>query len=129
MAKAAEFARRMNQIAVEFEKKTAYRVGRLALAIHRHLVMTTPVDVGTAISNWTLTLSSPEADSYSAYAPGEHGSTRQMNIGAAYNQAASAVSDRKPGQPIWISNPLHYITLLNLGSSKQAPSGFVQAAV
>lgn len=129
MAKADVFARRMKTLAKDIETRHYERVNKLALAIQKELITTTPVDEGTAISNWTLTLGSPETHPYNAYAPGNHGSTRQLNIGAAYSQAMTAVSDRRIGQDIWISNSLYYITLLNDGSSTQAPSGFVQAAV
>lgn len=129
MARAVEFARRMNRLAVRIEKNATERTNRLALAIQRELVVNTPVDTGQAISNWTLTLGSPNNDVYSPYAPGDKGSTKQLNIGAAYSQAMYAVGDRRPGQTIWISNPLSYIRLLNQGSSRQAPSGFVQTAV
>jgi len=119
----------MNRLSRQIPERIAKRTNKLALAVQRELVMTTPVDTGQAISNWTLTLGSPTTGVYSPYAPGEHGSTRQLNIGAAYSQAMYAIGDRKPGQVIWISNPLHYIGLLNLGSSAQAPSGFVQSAI
>lgn len=119
----------MTQLAIRIEKNTVKKTNRLALAIQRELVVTTPVDTGQAISNWTLTLGSPNNDSFSPYAPGENGSTRQLNIGAAYNQAMYAIADRRAGQDIWITNPLSYITELNRGTSRQAPSGFVETSI
>lgn len=129
MARANEFSRRMTELSVRIERNTVKRTNKLALAIQRELVINTPVDTGQAISNWTLTLGTPNDESFKPYAPGEMGSTRQLNIGAAYNQAMYAVSDRTARQDIWITNPLHYITLLNRGHSWQAPSGFVQTAI
>lgn len=129
MANANEFARRMNRLADRFEKNVTKKVNELALAVQRELVTHTPVDTGKAISNWTLTLGSPNDSPFAPYAPGQKGSTKQLNIGAAYRQAMYAISDRRPGQSIWISNPLDYIALLNRGHSRQAPSGFVQSAV
>lgn len=129
MARAKVFAARMNDRANRFEERVREKVNKLALAVQRELIMNTPVDTGAAISNWTLALDGPSVHPYSPYAPGSHGSTRQLNIGKAYAQAMAAISDRRPGQTIFISNSLNYITKLNNGSSRQAPSGFVQTAV
>lgn len=103
---------------------------KVALAIDAELVITTPVDTGRARSNWTLTLDMPPPpdETYEAYSPGKEGSTGAANAQASMEQARTALTDRRPGQEIHISNNLPYIGRLNEGWSAQAPAGFIERA-
>lgn len=89
-------------------------VRAVALVVDETLVNTTPVDTGRARSNWNPSLNTPdgtivEPDHKKPIAP----------VAAAY----------KITDTILISNNLPYIKRLNEGYSKQAPAGFVDAAL
>lgn len=129
MARANQFARNMTKLAKTVEQRQHERVNKLALSITLKLLQDTPVDTAQAISNWILSLGGPADEQIGPYTPGEFGSTRQMNIGAAYNVAMFGISDRNLGQTIYIQNSLPYIVKLNNGWSAQAPSGFFQTDV
>ena len=109
-------------------------VRRVAFAIDRALVMSTPVgnpDLwkrpapkgyvgGRARANWIPTLNVP--------ATAESGKKDQQ--GSATIALLSPVAQRfRLGDTIWLSSNIPYIVRLNEGHSTQAPSGFVEMAI
>jgi hypothetical protein len=103
---------------------------KVALVVDREVVLETPVDTGRARSNWIASIAAPILSDHEPYAPGAKlGKSERANAAAAMEQAQLVISAVKSGDDIYISNNVHYIGLLNEGSSAQAPSGFVQSAV
>lgn len=100
-----------------------------ALAIVGDLAYKTPVDTSQALSNWQVTLGSPAESKINAYYPGQRGSSQRASAAQVLNLAKAVLSQKKPGQPIYITNNLPYIRKLNEGSSLQQPAGFVERAV
>jgi hypothetical protein len=47
----------------------------------------------------------------------------------AIGDARGILTNKKPGQSIYVQNNASYIKRLNEGSSTQAPAGFVEAAI
>lgn len=90
------------------------KVRAVALEIDRILVQTTPVDTGRARANWLPTLNTPSKEKVDAGAPADI-----LPVLGAY----------KITDTIFITNNLPYIQRLNDGYSKQAPAGFVEAAI
>lgn len=130
MATLGEFGDNMIRMSVRVEANVNRKVRRLALLILSELVIQTPVDTGRARSNWIVGLGGPpDAINEDPYVPGEGGSTDAANANAAIAAGTAAVSDREPGQTIYLSNNAPYIEKLNQGWSAQAPAGFIQAAV
>lgn len=89
----------------------------------------TPVDEGTAISNWQISIGTPSDDIIEAYVKGSKGSTQLENQNAAFETAMNVLETKSPGQPIYIFNALPYIRILNDGTSSRPPIGFVERAV
>lgn len=90
----------------------------------------TPVDVGTARSNWIARRGAPPTHKRKAFAPGSHlGVGERANLANAYASAIAVFNAAKPGEPLYLKNNLNYITRLNQGHSKQAPSGFVDTSL
>jgi len=89
-------------------------VRAVALVVDAELVNMTPVDTGRARSNWNPSLNVPD------------GTIREPGQKKSIDPIASAY---KITDTILISNNLPYIKPLNNGSSKQAPAGFVDAAL
>lgn len=89
-------------------------VRAVALVVDAELVNTTPVKSGRARSNWNPSLNTPDA------------TIREPGQKKSIDPIASAY---KITDTILISNNLPYIKKLNAGSSKQAPAGFVDAAL
>ena len=126
----ASFAKRIQRRGRQVERGVSKVVQAAAITADRELVLNTPVDTGRARSNWIATLGVPTADIIEPYAPGQLlGRGEGPNAEGALAQARDAISRRKPGQSIYISNNVRYIGRLNDGSSAQAPAGFVQMAV
>lgn len=103
-----------NAYKVKVIERLENTVRAVALVVDATLVETTPVDIGRARSNWNPSLNVPDS---SIVEPGQKKSISGINT-------AYKITDT-----ILISNNLPYIKKLNEGSSKQAPAGFVDAAL
>lgn len=130
MASLRQFAERMRELGRRVETNTPRLVRRTALAIDQTVVLGTPVDTGTARSNWQVQINGPVTETREAAVPGENGSTAGPNAQIAIEEGREVIDTyRGEGQEIYISNPIPYIDRLNDGSSAQAPAGFVEQAV
>lgn len=116
----------------------------MASTILKDLTEVTPVDTGTALSNWIVTLDAPAlALQFTAYVPSPKGrmkggvwvhavdpvATAQANAPQTLQAGLAVIATKLPGQSIFITNSLDYIATLDAGSSSQAPAGFVDRAV
>lgn len=83
----------------------------------------TPIDTGWATNNWWF------AEGASANSP----TTSTGNVeasGARIQLDTMSISNIKVnGQSLYITNNVPYIGMLNSGTSKQTPSGFVERAI
>lgn len=103
------------------------------------LAKSTPIDVGTARSNWTATIGTTSITTRKAFAPypsrhrppyGPGGSMGEgRNQAGAVWSAAAAIKGKQPEQAVYIDNNLPYIQRLNQGHSKMAPAGFIERAL
>lgn len=124
------FSRRMKRRANNVPHM-ANRVKReTALAVDQTVVMSTPVDTGTARSNWRVALGEPIGGIIEAYAPTSHGGAGETeNARGALAQGKGEIEKSSPGESIHITNNVEYIVPLNQGHSAQAPAMFVESAV
>lgn len=101
--------------------------GRLAVNISAELITDTPVDTGWARANWVPSIGVPidEPETDQADASLVPAATSRQQTGIA---AVTATYSLDQGS-IFLSNNVPYITLLNMGTSAQAPAGFVQTAI
>lgn len=126
----ADLADDLEKLAAQLpQEATSNLSAQVAETVFSYLLSETPVDTGKAISNWRVSLNAPNHDLLPAYYPGQKGSTQSINQQAALEEAQRVLSTKKPGDAIYISNPLPYIQSLNDGSSTQNPGGFVEASV
>lgn len=122
-------ANRLDRLARQVPLRANEVAKAVARAVIKDLLPATPVDITRALSNWIPSHDAPANYSILPYVPGHLGSTRGASISAALAEAMSAISDKRPGRPIFFTNNVDYIGLLNAGSSKQAPAGFVERSV
>lgn len=109
----------------------------IVLDVQYEVVRRTPVDVGTARSNFVVRLNTPFPFVYKAYSPyasryrGGQGGTMSetANLMQAVAQARGVLSRRKPDETVYITNNLSYIAKLNRGHSKMAPPNYARAGV
>jgi hypothetical protein len=107
-------------------------IKKLALDIVANLVSAptdggTPVDTGWARANWIPRIGEPFRGTAGTRAQAEAGNVSGAEQGAGI--ASVAAGYRMTSGKVFISNNVPYIVRLNEGSSRQAPAGFVQAAV
>lgn len=138
----AYLAKRMGQIAKGINTAVDKTTKEAAEQTLFNVVYETPVDVGTARSNWAVGVGgafvgtvrrafSPFKSRWKPK-PGVHpGGNRgeRGNMFAAVNLGKAKIKTRQPDQDIYITNHLPYIAPLNSGHSKQARPGFVGRAV
>ncbi len=98
-------------------------VKKLSFDIFADVVAGTPVDTGRAMNNWVISVGSPSRVIV------DEGGTAGMVEGAKVGEAMSALATVPPYSTVWISNNLPYIGVLEEGTSKQAPDGWVAAAI
>lgn len=125
----AQFANRMKQLASNVITNQSTRTKESAMAVVKELVIETPVDVGTAKSNWVVSVGSKWGGRVDAHVPGRRGSTSGSNAAITLAKAQLALKNYKSSQYIYISNNSPYIGLLNAGSSTQSPGKFIETAM
>ena len=94
-------------------------------------VRSTPVDEGTARSNWRATIVAPAEGVIPAYAPGSKlGLAEVGNAAGAEGQQATVIRgwDANRGTLLYIANNVEYIGPLNFGGPKNAPSNMLAKA-
>lgn len=138
-----DLANYCEQLATELPEDASNMAKSAAMEIIADLAQSTPVDVGSAVSNWQVSVGSVPGIELPAFAPSPSGrmiggvwthsvppeTTRPPNASAMIEQAEAALASKAPGEMVFIANVLPYIGVLNDGSSEQAPSGFVERAV
>ncbi len=124
-------ARRLDRIAVQVEGNVERAVRDCAHAVLRSVVEATPVNTGTARSNWTPELDRAFEGLLAARVPGAGGSTAEANAAAAIDAGAPTIEafDIRANREIHITNNAPHIGALNDGHSRQAPADFVRTAV
>lgn len=132
-----DFGDTVFRIAKRFEEETNRLVQGVITEVHKTAAEETPVETGKAISNWQVGIGKPPSDVREPHFPFPkgHGSgvpleaRRTPNVQASISEAAPVIATRKSEQTGYVTNNLDYIGSLNDGSSRQAPSGFVEKAV
>lgn len=113
----------IRRIVRELEGMTERVVAGVALEVHAELVEDTPVDTGWARANWVPNIGAPGPSSSDP--TGSPGSARARAQAGVARLSAYRLSQGK----VHVTNNVPYIEALNAGHSKQAPAGFVEAAV
>ena len=124
-----QFSKRMADLGNLVEQNSKTITQKVAYAVVKEVVEKTPVDTGQAKSNWRASLGSPITEPRGPFFPGKFGSTALNNTTTALDAARRVIAQYQSGGSIYFTNNLAYIELLNQGHSKQAPAGFVEAAV
>lgn len=116
MSTPARFALEMNVRADQVEKAVNRIVVLAGRAIAKEVIAITPVDTSQALSNWIGSLGGPASGTTAAVASGAFGSTAGASGASTQSTVWSAISNRRTGQDLWISNNLPYINDLNVGN-------------
>lgn len=130
MGDLGDFARKVQRYYIpNIQRNVPKLVKKVSLAVDQAVVVGTPVDKGTARSNWIVSINTEAQSPINAYVPGTKGSTKAANTTAALSQGRAALSAWRVGMVVNITNGLDYIRFLNQGSSAQAPAMFVEQAI
>lgn len=125
----ADLARVLEAKAKAIDAAASKTAVNVAIAMVKHLAYNTPVDTSQALSNWVVSLDNPYRGTVGAHVPGMFGSTHAPSAEATIAQAIYVLANKKPGQPIYITNNLDYIVALNQGTISKQPGSFVEAAL
>ena len=125
----AQGAQRLRRVARQVRKTGEEVTREVARTLARELIAKTPIDTGRAMSNWAVAFDrKPLFYRFTAYVPGEKGSTEPANFAAAYGAAEAIINrfDATKYKKIWIANYTPYMKFLAAGTSPQALEGWVQ---
>jgi hypothetical protein len=114
--------RRVRVVIASLTKFVESIVKAVVSNITNNLVQTTPVDTGWARSNWIAKVRGPLSSPVGS----------KTSVSSAFQQQALltiVTSYKLRTGPVHITNNVPHIVFLNEGSSRQAPRGFVQAAI
>jgi hypothetical protein len=106
----------LSQIATILGLDVATVTRRVALDLHKKIVIKTPVDTGRARASWTLNPGEPDR----TIAPEGTELTPEAATQQALQQQAK-VANTKPYEAIFVSNSVEYIVPLEEGHSPQSP--------
>lgn len=126
-----DFAKRINQRAANIEPNVWRIMRYAALAIHREVILGTPVDTGKARSNWIIGVGRIPSTVINPHHPGKHlgiGERANAHTATFIGMETLHLALDKPNS-IYIVNNVHYINKLNRGHSSQAGPAFVERAV
>lgn len=129
MASPQQFAARLRRLSGGVLDGAAKAARNSGISVVRSVVKATPVDTGLARSNWVANIGSPDLSERSVRAPSEVIEEARGALNETRIRAALTGSDTVE---IHIANggeKVPYLDLLNRGSSRQAPAGFVKIAL
>lgn len=118
-----QFTRRLLFTGVQVQRAANLLGADACLFIGKRLVYSTPIDTGRAKSNWRASRSKPHSTILDeAYVPGKYGGsdpadprvndTTAQNMAAAIQQITQQCRMRKNNQPMYLTNNLPYIGIL-----------------
>lgn len=122
MADLHAFVVNIQRRAKQVDKRVNSAVAQTVVAIDQSVVLSTPVDTGRARANWLPSLDIPITE------PTED-TLQTVTLEETLGRTVALMATRKLGQTVFITNNVHYIGLLNNGSSEQAPKNFVMIAI
>lgn len=131
----ADMRSRFNLVSERIVETVRRKIVNYGLTLHRTLVLETPILTGQAKANWQAVLGQPTGSFIGVYGlttnPRDraHGPPQSIPYDAYAAQAETVINAFVPGQVLYIFSNLPYIEMLNNGSSRQAPRGFVESAV
>ena len=115
-----------DKLGADLLKIVAKAVKTLEFELVANLVEATPVDTGWARANWVGSVGAP-FDGVDGE-PAKHGEATTAGELQKTGQAAVLAYGVAQGD-VYVSNNVPYINRLDLGSSTQAPAGFVETAI
>lgn len=123
---------RLAKVAVQVEDNSVVVAKKATFAGLQAAVLATPVDEGTARSNWNVSVREPDTESTrEAYVKGNNlGQGESQNANRAIVAGSDKIKQYKyADRKLFITNNLNYIGFLDQGSSEQAPQGMTQFAL
>jgi hypothetical protein len=126
----ATFTKKMKSRAAKVNQRKLGIMRRIVREFAYRVIEGTPVDVGTARSNWLVTLQRPATRVIDAHAPGRRlGLNEKANAEIAKADARESVARyNETHRSMHVSNNVDYIELLEEGSSRQN-AGFIRLAL
>jgi len=107
-----QFATRIRKVGPAIDGAMNKHGAQVGIVVGKSLADLTPVDTGAAKSNWRATFYSPARAVRGAHFPGKYASTDDANTQASIAEIVAKFSTRKKNAPMFLSNGLPYISLL-----------------
>lgn len=105
----------------EVREHTRRECRKAALELHYTLTARTPKDTGWARSNWIASVGTPSSDLY--------GDKSSVEPSAGFDSASVVFSWDPFKAPLYLTNNVPYIGVLNAGHSSQAEAEFIEHTI
>jgi len=116
------------RFAEQIEVDIAFAIKKVAIDLETNLIARTPKDTGRAAASWVVGVNRSPQDPILPDKKGRGALSGEVQ-GALNRARAEIAKPLGPGGYIEIANGVQYIKRLNNGYSKQAPRGFIGAAI
>jgi hypothetical protein len=127
---ARSFAKRMEAVGDVLFFNVSKTIRRAGMAATNEVVLRTPVKTGRARINWRVGLGTFTTKEIEAPDTDNRNTNAQVAAAQALINASNTLKNWKVGKGnIYIANPIHYITDLDEGSSRQARAGMTKFAI
>lgn len=107
-----QFATRIRRVGPAVDQAMNKHGAQIGIIVGKSVADLTPVDVGTAKSNWRASFNTPTRSTRGAYFPGDYGNTDEANTQASITAIISKFRARQKNAPMYLSNGLPYISRL-----------------
>ncbi|RPJ39861.1 MAG: hypothetical protein EHM35_01250 [Planctomycetaceae bacterium] len=107
-------------------------IQKIGTALDAEVVVATPVKTGQTMGSWIASLGNPAAIVVPGLGTPDRSANAAEASARAIKQASNTIRRFRLGtfaNSIWIANDTPYLPLLNSGSSRQAPAGFIELAI
>ena len=120
------FDYQLSRLAKDLDIELEVVVRKTALLAYNSVTKKTPVDTGRARANWNVGVGSADESMETKGFGKPTGKNVNSRVPPSSPKARPARLKKGDGkQSIWITNSLPYMTVLENGSSQQAPKGMV----
>ena len=127
---ARNFMSRMEKVGDILLHNVSATIRKAAMAATNEVVLRTPVKTGLARINWRVSVRKYSTKKIEAPDSDNRNTNAQVASTSALINATNVLKSWKVGRGnIYIANPIHYISDLDQGSSRQAQAGMTKFAV
>jgi hypothetical protein len=139
MSDIISFKADLNRFAESIDAKVQDAIRRIVIELFNRFTFENPVDTGYSQSNWRISINEPDTTVSNPPTSQERDANKGKKgwinnaLGADLSEIVGlttiGIGRVESGDSVYVTNSVDYVRYLNEGTSKQAPSGWIQIAI